>query len=206
MERKEQLHCSPFTELQVVILVESLIINQRSIGNDDDLLESLIDLQIKFKYSEVLEKFICNGYLRSKTTVTTLEKARWTLFKHSLAESQKLPPTRGAFEKHLQRSFVQINIWANACVAIIPVLDPLQFGWKRESNMYFPETTDDDIAPCSMINLISCQCKYKCHKRCGCWTNGLVCTDLCNCGDTCGNTDPPISFTDIAQHDEEEQW
>ena len=172
-------------------------------SNDDDLLESLIDLQIRFKYSEVLEKFICNGYLRSKTTVTTLEKARWTLFKRSSAESQKLPPTRGAFEKHLQRSFVQINTWANACVAIIPVLDPLQFGWKREGNMYFPETTDDDIAPCSVINLISCQCKYKCHKRCGCCTNGLVCTDFCNCGDTCENTDPPISFTDVAQHDEE---
>ena len=70
--------------------------------------------------------------------------------------------------------------------------------------MYFPETTDDDIAPCSVINLISCQCKYKCHKRCGCRTNGLVCTDFCNCGDTRENTDPPISFTDIAQHDEAE--
>ena len=133
--------------------------------------------------------------------MVTLNKTRWILFKRSAAESQKLPPTRGAFEKHLRRSFIQINIWANACKATIPYLDPLEYGWKRDGNFFFPETTDDDIAPFSVINLVSCQCKLKCNKRCGCFINGLVCTDFCNCSDFCENTDPQLSLADPDEYD-----
>ena len=32
--------------------------------------------------------------------------------------------------------------------------------------------------------------------------NELVYIDFCNCGDTCENTDPPISFADIEECDD----
>ena len=77
--------------------------------------------------------------------------------------------------------------------------DGIATGWKREGNSYFPETNNDDIAPLSVINLESCQCKHVI--RCGCLMNGLMCIDFCNCGDTSENTYPPISFTDIKECD-----
>ena len=161
----------------------------------NDLMESLFKFQGSFKLCKVLEKSLCRGYLGEKDNAITLDKARWTLFRRFSAECQKLPPTHGAFVK-------QINLWANACTATIPVLDPLQYDWKREGNLYLPETTNDNIAPFSVINLVSCQYKHKCNKRCGCLMNGLVCTNFCNCGDTCENTDPPISFADSEECDD----
>ena len=150
---KELMLCFPFTELQDVILVESLITKVTFFLND--LVEAFLEFQDGIKPCKVLEKFICRGSLREKDNAITLDKARWTLFKRSSAVCQKLPPTHGAFVKHLRRSFIQINIWANACTATIPVLDPLQYGWKREGNSYFPGTTNDDIAPFSVINLVT---------------------------------------------------
>ena len=95
----------------------------------NDHMEALFEFQHSFKLFKLLEKFICRDYLREKDNAITLDKARWTLFKRSSAECQKLPPTHGAFVKHLRRSIIQINIWANACTATIPLLDPLQYSW-----------------------------------------------------------------------------
>ena len=95
------------------------------------------------------------GYFRGKDAATNLNDAKWKLFERSSAESQKLPPTRATFEKYLQRAYLQINIWVNACCAIIPVTDPVGFGWELQGNVYIPETTDVDIALCHQPNLVS---------------------------------------------------
>ena len=52
-----------------------------------------------------------------------------------------------------------------------------------------------------LFNLVSCQCKLKCNKRCGCFINGLVYTDFCNCSDFCENTDPQLSLADPDEYD-----
>ena len=173
-------------------------------SNDTELLEGLVEFQNDFKNCKILEKFICPGYLREKDTATSLNIARWMIFKRSSAKCQKLPPPNGAFENHLRRAFIQIKIWLNEDTTIIPVTELIAFGLKLQGNTNFPETTDDYIALYSIINLISCECKCNCVKRCGCLLNGLVCTDSCGCGDIYENTDSTISFVEIDENDEKE--
>ena len=71
----------------------------------------------------------------------------------------------------VHRAFIQTQTWANSGIVIIPVTAQIEFGWKLQGNAYFPETTDDDIAPYCIINPIMWVQMQLC---CICLMNGLV--------------------------------
>ena len=133
-----------------------------------NLLQSLIDLQhqITDGISTEIESFICRCYLFPKSvknlnieTKYNFRHTRYELFRKKKSEREKLPPTSGTFNKHLERSFFQLNIWASAHLSLIPELDPLLCGWYLEDDKFIPKTTDDPIAPKAVAELVSCNCK-----------------------------------------------
>ena len=56
---------------------------------------------------------------------------------------------------------------------------------------YVAATTDNRIAPDSVIELISCNCRT-CQKKCSCRKKQNNCTDFCGCTNLCENTDPQL--------------
>ena len=66
-------------------------------------------------------------------------------------------------------------------------------------------STDDIIAPISVIELVSCKsCKSGCTTdRCACYRVGEGCTEFCGCGDVCENVDGKKADND-EQADEQE--
>ena len=103
-----------------------------------------------------------------------------------------MPPTPGAFCKHLERTHLQLNIWANANLSMIPYFEPKDKGWEESDEGYAAVTTEELIAPVSMIELVSCKCKKGCKETrfCACKRSGENCTDFCGCCEHgCENTD-----------------
>ncbi len=60
-----------------------------------------------------LEGFVCSLYRKSWSHATELAALRWELFKTSQAESDKLPPTKAAFDQHLLRAAYQSFAWVS---------------------------------------------------------------------------------------------
>ena len=90
------------------------------------------------------------------------------LYSRNDSYGEKIKPTKGSFKKDLLRALHQLY-------------DAQKYGWHLEDDgTYSAETTDADIAPEAIIELISCHCGGNCNDRpCGCVKN-----------DTCENADP----------------
>ena len=74
-----------------------------------------------------------------------------------------------------------------------------QHGWERIDGEYIPTTTNTPIAPDSVIQLVSCNCKKsKCLKSCSCLNHGEGCTDFCGCIG-CEKTDPKLPREDLIE-------
>ncbi|GBN81406.1 hypothetical protein AVEN_107699-1 [Araneus ventricosus] len=57
-------------------------------------------------------------------------------------------------------------------------LPPGQWGWAREDDG-FPVTTNDPVAPDTILNSIFCRCTTGCGGRCGCRKAGMQCSSVC---------------------------
>ena len=67
-------------------------------------------------------------------------------------------------------------------------------------------TTNDSIAPDSVIYETSCSCKGSFDtNRCTCHKNKIVCIDFCGCGDHCENTDPSLSIEEMDDDEIDEE-
>ena len=77
-----------------------------------------------------------NGVYDSKTT-------RYKLFTQRKFEGSKLPPTKGALQKHLERAHYQILQWNFSYLTEIPDNDPLHHGWVLKNGNYRPERRAD---------------------------------------------------------------
>ena len=76
--------------------------------------------------------------------------------------------------------------WFHAHEAMIPDDPPDENGFEVDDTYgYVPVTTDDLIAPVSIIELVSCKsCQTGCvTNRCACFRVGEACTDFCGCGE-----------------------
>ena len=92
------------------------------------------------------------------------------------------------------RAKFQMKLWFHADEAVLPEDTPEENGWERDETYgYLPLTTNDLIAPVSVVELVSCKsCKTGCNtKRCACYRVGEACTDFCGCGEYCENVDMP---------------
>ena len=110
---------------------------------------------------------------------------------------EKLPPTDRATYYHGLRVHFQIVEWLLKGYE----MNAVEWGWRIKENTMTPLTTDLDIAPLSIKNMIRCHCKSSsanpCSTRiCTCKKYGLPCFSLCTgCrGEDCENCDVSWSF------------
>ena len=69
-----------------------------------------------------------------------------------------------------------------------------------------PHTTDSEMAPNSVVQLVSCNCnKERCTKKCKCASNDEVCTDFCGCNEHCQNSDPKMQASVLDDDDFEDE-
>ncbi|GBM75068.1 hypothetical protein AVEN_32397-1 [Araneus ventricosus] len=88
------------------------------------------------------------------------------------SDLSSLPPTKGEAEQHSFRVYLQIQQWLNN------QLPPGQWGWARGDDG-FPVTTNDPVAPDTILNSIFCRCTTGCSGRCGCRKAGMQCSSVC---------------------------
>jgi len=82
------------------------------------------------------------------------------------------------------RARVQARVWGQAAVPQQELLDPLENGYNRDSDVgqLKPTTTDVPPAPEAIVKMVRCHCKGNCSSnRCSCKSKNLPCTDLCLC-------------------------
>ena len=168
--------------------------------SDSDVMQALLQLQFGVNDYIIthLARFTCIAYSSKYPSVrykiVNLSNCRYFLFLRNRSNSQLLPPTLGAFLKHVNRTQPQLRIWANANGSIVPDLEPTGYGWELDGENYVPGSTDEVIAPISTIEMVSCNCKKGCKlkHRCSCKRSGENCTDFYGCKQSeyiCENTD-----------------
>ena len=180
--------------------------------NNEQFINALLSLN-NCHFDEVigeLSSFICRSYCTKKTpkrVTNSLAETRFFLYKKFSSETNKLPPTQGAFLQHIKRACYPLVIWNSANLPMTMTIDPLCNGWELNKDGHLmPVCTHDNIAPEGLIELVSCNCQGDCTKgRCTCQKSSTNCTDLCGCGDICMNTDVclPTSANDMDDEDEE---
>ena len=160
---------------------------QQYMKADVDLPRALLKLPVEGdltqEVKDALEKFVCLKYCPKGVRITSIPDLRWHLLCKQLAESNKLPPTLGALEEHINRVHLQSRVWHQATVMQQQPFEPLQFGYSKERDgQLFPVTTLVLPAPQAIIELVRCQCKTNCSTlTCLCRHNNLPCTELCLC-------------------------
>lgn len=113
---------------------------------------------------------------------------------------EKLPPTKRAAHFHGLRAHYQIMQWSLLGEEF--EFQAQDWGWVSNESMLVPITTDMDIAPPALTNIIRCKCKTStknpCSTRlCTCRKYGLPCLSSCGeCrGEECTNCEvSPILF------------
>ena len=137
-------------------------------------------------------------------------KLRWRLYSKHQKETESLPFTPSALNRHIQRSIFVTGLCKLSAKQFRPQLPRLQeHGWEINQDWLSPIRTDELLAPEYCIEMVSCSCKkLKCVAgRCSyiCRDNHLPCTDLCNCVD-CENGDDMNSdiIIDMIENDEED--
>ena len=79
--------------------------------------------------------------------------------KYKKSVFEKMPPSYGAFQRHVKRAHPQSLIFNQADKAVIEMKNPEHFGWKFDGTHYIATVTDNPIAPDTIISLASCNCK-----------------------------------------------
>ena len=137
-----------------------------------------------------MSSFVAYVYIGRKAT---LSNARWILFT-KLKEGENLPPTPSSFLQHCLRGLRQTYEWKSSTKNIAVKLDPLECGWFIEDGTYYPVPMSLDAIPSKIVELVSCKnCRGKCQdpRYCVCkrLSTQSVCTELCQCKDSCENVD-----------------
>ena len=123
---------------------------------------------------------------------------RIQMYRKEKVKSDKIPPTKGAFQQHVLRAFHQIRQNSTSINETIDIKDPNECGWIRMDGQYVPRTSNTPIAPDSVVQLVSCKCTKGCKGgKCKCKYNNEPCTDFCGCGSNCQNTDPKMPSTAV---------
>ena len=160
--------------------------------------EDIINYFVKFPYFEdpledlqIFEKFVCRVYCPD-TEICDLGAARWMMWTQS-KNIDRIPPTIGALTQGVKRAWYASKVMGQSDVFIQILPNPDIAGWRLDNENFEPITSEESIAPDSVIELVSCGCKRGCKSsRCSCRKLELCCTDLCSCFDFCENTDPPM--------------
>jgi hypothetical protein len=102
----------------------------------------------------------------------------------------RLPPSETSFYHHVKRAAWQTRVWMTSGEAEAEIGSCIGEGWRWEDETVVPVFFDGPTASELLTGLIcSCTGRNKCSRDCSCTKGGLICTDLCSCGDGvgCGN-------------------
>lgn len=128
-----------------------------------------------------LEEYVCKLY-DLKTSITSVSKLRWHLFKKKQAQSDRLPPTYSSLREAILRAHYQSMVWENDNCPNPVLPSPGTYGWIDDEGQWMPIMTEMPPAPKAIIQLVKCGCtKQRCSSnRCQCKKAGLPCTELCD--------------------------
>ncbi|KAL9987110.1 hypothetical protein ACROYT_G001360 [Oculina patagonica] len=99
-------------------------------------------------------------------------------------KSELPPPTPDSLTLHLKGANYQAFVWRNSLVAMLnlELPSPENHRWPLEDEALKPVLMNEDPAPRSILELITCNCKKsESRSRCSCNMNGLSCTEACFC-------------------------
>jgi len=115
------------------------------------LLDALIELETTAhgEQKDELEKLISWGYVKP---LSTLAETRFYLYSKEKVSSDRIPPTRGAFDQHVKRAFNQLRQYKTAEKEFIDIRSPSECGWGKIDEEYIPATTKTPIAPVRSFN------------------------------------------------------
>ena len=75
----------------------------------------------------------------------------------------------------------QSAIWRKALEKDCEIPSPHGHGWQLKYGELNIHWMDQEPAPKSLLELVSCKCKTGCSgRRCSCHKVGLLCTDVCD--------------------------
>jgi len=87
-----------------------------------------------------------------------VNELRWSLFKKKQAQSERLPPTRGALLEAILRAHYQTMVWNNDKVPNPNIPSPENYGWKKDNDEWLPVMTTTPPAPEAIIEMVKCGC------------------------------------------------
>ena len=150
---------------------------------------------------EAGEKFLLKLY--GASSYSSLNEYRHVAYKRAIASSSltssfelaSLPPTSAAAKQHSYRTYLTVQDWMGNS------LSPTEWGWQPLEDTLLPVETDISFAPESLLNMVSCGCKYDgCNNMtCSCKKLGLYCTNMCSrcSGQTWNNTVPLSASNEV---------
>ena len=110
------------------------------------------------------ERFVINLYDGRKNK--TIDNVRHNIYNRTIQKSslsttfklESLPPTSAALMHHSSRAYHAVQ------QALGNTLPAEEWGWTRKKGILWPVMTNKEIAPESLLKLISCGCKTNCRK------------------------------------------
>ena len=162
---------------------------------DNDILSAFsafgTDLDVGSSVYEQMERYVSKLYIPSghrPTLSSSVAEVRWMLFSQKNRDCKNLPPTLGTLKPHVMRAYYMALIWKRSIVPIATMPIPLKYGWTKFHGELKPVMYVQSPAPDVLLELKSCNCKTGCKSRlCSCIKSGMVCSELCGCGDICQN-------------------
>ena len=156
---------------------------------DSDILASLTNLgnsvDMPSEYTlQGLERFVCLLY--GSTKIKNVKSLRWFMYSRKQCEGENHPPSFGALLEHIKRAHFISMVYSRNLINMQQLPSPEHYGWKYNDvkEIYEPVMTSNLPAPLSVIDLVKCDCKKGCTKRCSYRKNELSCTEICGCTDT----------------------
>ena len=82
-----------------------------------------------------------------------------------------LPPSPRAAVYHGLRFYHQIKVWL---FLMNTDCDPMNWGWEINNGSFSTIMTEAESGPQDFLEMIRCNCKESCDKRCSCQKAGFL--------------------------------
>uniref|UniRef100_UPI00358F3D52 uncharacterized protein n=1 Tax=Myxine glutinosa TaxID=7769 RepID=UPI00358F3D52 len=157
----------------------NLLLKERELCNALKDLGEHFDIQL-----DLLEVFVCKLY--GQHSVTTINEARYNMFRLARKSEITMPPNQDALREHIKRANYQAGIYKRSLQPNAEIPVPDGHGWKMESGELVINWMNLPPAPDGVMELAYCtgNCKKsKCGDAdtCTCLQNNVPCIDLCKC-------------------------
>ena len=165
--------CDTFARLYGIgkgTIIKILQCSLSAVGNLTSALEAIMRQSTSFMFACYGSKSTCMSEMWLQVWGAKNGKGQF-----SSPQLCSLPPTTEAFIENANRAHFQAVLWRNLEISDLLLLDPEEYGWKKDmkSNFLIPDDAPDGVkcAPDYILDLIRCGCKTDnpcTSKRCSC--------------------------------------